>query len=103
MNGYPMHNGWFALLVAIIRPVGPDDAFYLLETGMKIGIQEYVDIETEAMIQMRDEGYTWEYIGECFGVSKSSACQRVKRIKQRGRHIGTKNQNGTLQRPLSKL
>lgn len=56
MNSYPIHEGWFALLVAIIRPVSPDDAFHLLNTGMKFRSQEYVDIETMAMIEMRDDG-----------------------------------------------
>ena len=75
IDAYP----WAALAVAILaqRNITPDQAYDILETGQtkRIG---WTDNDLKEMRDLREEGYTWQAIGDLFGVSAGSIWKAVK-------------------------
>lgn len=80
---------WAALGIALLFPeeLRPEDALTL--AGVPLGVrrgsrnQALLAHETERMLAMRQQSYTWETIGQEFGIEKSAAQKRVARYLER--------------------
>jgi len=80
-------DGWYALALSIIKKYPIDQAMRVIENGSprKHGSEltaDQLDDEIEQIIEMRSQGYTWQDIGDAFGMSKGAAYYRVKRRKK---------------------
>ena len=87
-----MRDNWYAFAVAAYYSLLPEQAFAYLDLGYHpkkytSTITENTMPESEIydMLVMKDQGYTWEQIGEVYNIEKSAAFQRVKRfLKKQG-------------------
>ncbi len=66
-------------MICIITGCTPEQAFEMFTSGKKP--QLHLDTkDLEAMGQYKENGLTWEQIGELFGLSKHAAFRRYKRF-----------------------
>ena len=83
-----MNDGWAALCIAILRGVGCERAFELLEhpEGRR---RKWMDEDIEEIITLREKGYKWLEIDGMFGVPDWAAyralCNR-RRMKRNEEH-----------------
>ena len=54
---------------------------YLDKQGVDLK-KPYTEEDVKSIIQMREEGYEWKEIGDCFGITASAALQRAQRWEQ---------------------
>lgn len=76
-----MNDGWAALCIAIVRGVGCDKAFRLLEHPEKRH-RQWDEEDIEEILFLREEGYTWAEIGGMFNTTEQAV---YKVIRYRGR------------------
>ena len=80
---------YIALAACIIGNISPDVALKSVLPEMRsnksktAAARTAIVGDTEEMIRMRSEGMTFEKVGEQFGVSAGSVCQRIRRYEMR--------------------
>jgi DNA invertase Pin-like site-specific DNA recombinase len=79
-----MEENFYALAVSILRKCTPEQAFELLETGKKHRAKRgtYLDAVPE-LRKLREQGLSYEAIGELYGMSKDWVYARLKREKEK--------------------
>lgn len=78
-----MKENYYALLVCILRPVTIEKSFDLLDG--KITKKNNTSIskkDIEDMIRMKQQGMTFEAIGEVYGLTRGAVYRRIKRFKE---------------------
>jgi hypothetical protein len=75
-----MKENYYALIVSIFRKCSPEQAFELLKTGKKHRAKRgtYLNVVPE-LRKYREQGLSYEAIGELYGMSKDWVFARLKR------------------------
>lgn len=84
-----MNENWYALCVAIVKNVLPEQAFVLLE-GQSVYKTIWGKSNTTDMLRMRQQGMTYNAIGEIYGISGSAVCKRISYINKKDRPTAMK-------------
>lgn len=79
-----MHDGYAALMVAILRNCTPEMAWMYLEGKTPKYNRKWLQADINQMDELRAEGITWREIGEMFNTS-AETIQRVYRYWTKGR------------------
>ncbi len=69
-------ENYYALYLSIVSYLTPEQAFALLETGVKkrlLGEQDTIDMK-----KMRRQGWTFKDIAEAYGIKDSTVYKRLK-------------------------
>lgn len=77
-----MHEGYMALLVAILKNCTPEMAWMYLEGKTPKYNRKWLQADIDQMDELRAEGITWREIGEMFNTS-ATAIERVHRYWKR--------------------
>jgi hypothetical protein len=79
-----VNENYYALAVSILRKCTPEQAFELLNTGKKQKAKRgtYLDVVPE-LRKYREQGLSYEAIGELYGMSKDWVYARLKRAKEK--------------------
>lgn len=80
------NEGWIALGIAILSKgyLTPETAFLKLFDGCMSQLP-FTDEDTQDMIKLRGKGISFKEIGKMYGISDSTAFNRIKRFeKKRG-------------------
>ena len=103
MNDYEYREGWYALLLSILRFTTPEQSFQILTgTRWRNKYHHHHKWKTEDLEYVQKlwaEGYTWEQLNDVYGYPKNSSAfsclinrrikdgelQRVPRKKRNGR------------------
>ena len=78
-----LNENWYALIIASQFPVTVEQAFRILDRGKRI-TSKRVKLTNEDLIKMerlRDEGFTYEKIGEMYGMTMNAVYTRLKRFR----------------------
>jgi len=77
-------ENYYALAVSILCKCTPEQAFELLETGKKKRAKRgtYLDVAPELQ-KYREQGLSYEAIGELYGMSKDWVFARLKRAREK--------------------
>lgn len=83
-----MNEGYYALLISILRHCTPEQAFELLNNGTRKRWCKGNKRIIRHMVKLKEQGKTYREIGEMYGISKDAAYQHIRRAK-----IREKNKN----------
>lgn len=76
-------EGYYALAIAIIRRVGCEESFRLLDGETNRGNHKWTQEDYYEIKNLRDEGMTWREIGESYGRSESNMFHAFNRLAER--------------------
>ena len=80
-----MKENYYALLICILRPVNIERSFDMLSGKItKVQNKTITRGDVLDMIRMKQQGMTFEAIGELYGISKQAVYRRLKRFKEVG-------------------
>lgn len=79
-----MKENYYALLLCILKPVTIDQSFMLLEGNFKSACgkkrgRRKLDLNNKDLVADRNNGMTFQQIGDKYGISKNAAMVRIKR------------------------
>lgn len=84
--GCKMKENYYALLIAIFKDCLADEAFQLLDTGncgYKYKRSADDSAKIEEMIELKNQGYTYQRIGDIYGIARNTVCEKISRYKKR--------------------
>lgn len=78
-----MKETYYALLIAILTPCTPEQAFGLMESGEKKHVDSWIRTEMlKEMIRLKKQGLTYQQIGDIYGLGKDDVFKRIKRANK---------------------
>lgn len=78
-----MKENYYALLICILLPVTIEKSFDLMEGRItKKRNTAITRNDVKDMILMKQQGMTYEKIGQLYGLSKDATHKRIKRFKE---------------------
>jgi hypothetical protein len=77
-----VRDGWYALLISILRDCNPDHAFDLYYLGFKTRPHWGKEKITRFIVCLRDRGYTNKYIGDMLGLTMFAVSKRYNKYKR---------------------
>lgn len=83
-----MNENWYALIIASQFPVTVEQAFQILDSGKRITgrMKKHVKLTTKDLMEMeklRAQGFTYQKIGEVFGMSMNATFRRLKAFREK--------------------
>lgn len=80
-ESYTFEENYYALAIAILKPVTPEQAFELLDKGhLKKYVQyHYLSDDAEDMEKMRASGMTYKQIASIYGVNVDCVFRILKK------------------------
>lgn len=78
-----MDENYCALYIAIIKECNVEDAFRLYHYGHKKVVYNKNGEEIENMIKLKNQGYTYQQIGDIYGIARNTVCEKIKRYKNK--------------------
>ena len=88
-----MNEGYMALMVSILRKVTVEQAFMILDgknPSTKIKPRTWTQADFREIEQYRSQGYSWNDIGEMFGVAGNTVNTAYKRYVRNGYKVADK-------------
>lgn len=76
-------TSWIALAVCILTPKTIEQAFNDLVEDPRVDLRKQKMVDTVDMIRLRENGLTYQEIGEIFGLKRDVVFVRIKRFKQK--------------------
>lgn len=78
-----MKENYYALLICIVRPATIEQSFDLLDGRItKIQNKSITTNDVQDMIRMRQQGITYEEIGQMYGLTMQAVYMRIKRYRE---------------------
>ena len=78
-----MKENYYALLICILRPATIEQSFDLLNGKItKVQNKSVTKDDVQDMVLMRQQGITYEEIGQIYGLSMQAVYMRIKRYKE---------------------
>lgn len=76
-----MKENYYALMVAILKPCTPEQAFELMKNSS--ARKKHINVNPEVLIFHKNDGMTYKEIGEMFGITDCAVYIIIKRYKQK--------------------
>jgi hypothetical protein len=80
---------WMALAICIMKSVEIEHAFEMIAPDPFVSLEAKRRFKDQKMAELRDEGCTWDEVGQAFGLAGNAAFKRVTRFKRRACNEGT--------------
>jgi hypothetical protein len=77
-----VNENFCALVISILKNCTPEQAFKCLDTGSTYVTKGEALLDAPEMIEQKKQGFTYNQIGEMFGVSGHVVFRRIKRYKE---------------------
>jgi hypothetical protein len=78
-----MKENYYALLICILKPVTIEKSFELINGKFtKVQNKSIDNTDVKDMIRMKQQGMTYQGIGEMYGLTDQAVYRRIKRYKE---------------------